>query len=232
MTSSSYDRGVMLLLFDIAAEDAAEHDHWHTREHMPERLGIPGFRRGTRWTARDSVVHYCVLYEVAALAVLDSPAYRERLDHPTPWTAAMMRRYVGMRRTLCSVDASSGCGMGSTALVVRFASEVGQAARLDHWLADEVLPALALRPGFGGSHLFHNALAATMTQEQEIRGRDATVHSALFVTGYDEAAVAALARDELAPERFAVHGADSAEYGARLYRLSYSLSSTDIRVAP
>ncbi len=59
-----------------------------------------------------------------------------------------------------------------------------------------------------------------------------TVHSALFVTGYDEAAVAALARDELSPERFAAHGADSSEYEARTYRLSYSLSSTDLRAAP
>jgi hypothetical protein len=71
-----------------------------------------------------------------------------------------------------------------------------------------------------------------MTQEQEIRGRDGTVHSALFVTGYDEAAVAALARDELAPERFVAHGAAPTEYGSRLYRQSYALTAADIRAAP
>jgi len=231
MTSAVYARGVMLLLFDIAAEAAAEHDHWHTHEHMPERLGIPGFLRGTRWNACDAIAHYCVLYEVAALAVLDSAAYRERLDHPTPWTAAMMRKYSGMRRALCTVEAAGGCGVGGTALVVRFAPADGQSGELDRWLADEVLPGLAQRPGFAGCHLFRNALAATMTREQEIRGRDATVHSALFVTGYDEAAVAALAREELAPERFAALGAVATEYGARLYRQSYALSAADLRAA-
>lgn len=232
MTSAVYARGAMLLLFDIAAEAVAEHDHWHTHEHMPERLGIPGFLRGTRWTAWHAITHYCVLYEVAALAVLDSAAYRERLDHPTPWTAAMMRKYSGMRRTLCTVEASSGCGMGSTALVVHFAPAEGQSGELNRWLADEVLPGLAQRPGFAGCHLFRNALAATMTQEQEIRGRDGTVQSSLFVTGYDDAAVAALARDALAPERFAAHGATSTDYGSRVYRQSYALSAADIRATP
>jgi hypothetical protein len=229
MTSPVYARGVMLLLFDIGADAIAEHDRWHTHEHMPERLRLPGFLRGTRWTTRDTIAHYCVLYEVASIAVLDSAAYRERLDHPTPWTAAMMRKYSGMRRALCTVEASSGCGMGSSALVVRFASAEGRQGDIDRWLTDEVLPGLAQRPGFAGCHLFQNALAAAMTQEQEIRGRDGTLHSALFVTGYDEAAVAALAQDELAPERFVAHGAAATESGSRLYRQSYALSATDLR---
>ena len=230
--SPSQARGALLLLFDVAASAIDEHDDWHTHEHMPERLGIPGFLRGSRWIGLDAGAHYCVLYEVAALAALDSAAYRERLDHPTPWTSDMMRRYRGMRRALCRVEASSGCGMGSTALVIRFAPADGQSGKLDRWLADEILPGLATRPGLASCQLFRNALAATMTQEQEIRGRDGTVHSALFVTGYDEAAVAALARDELAPERFVAHGAAPTEYGSRLYRQSYALTAADIRAAP
>lgn len=41
----------MLLSFDIAPEAIPEHDDWHTHEHLPERLSIPGFLRGTRWVA-------------------------------------------------------------------------------------------------------------------------------------------------------------------------------------
>jgi len=232
MTSRLHARGVMLLLFDIANEAVTEHDHWHTHEHMPERLGIPGFLRGTRWTAIDSVTRYCVLYEVAALAVLESAGYRERLDDPTPWTAAMMRNYSGMRRSLCTIEARSGCGMGSTALVVRFAPADESSGKLEQWIADELLPGLGQRPGFAGCYFFRNALAATMTREQEIRGRDGTIHSALFVTGYDEAAVATLVREELAPQRFVAHGALSGEYAASLYRQSYALSAADIDAAP
>ena len=38
----------MLLLFDVAQDAIPEHDEWHTHEHLPERLSIPGFVRGTR----------------------------------------------------------------------------------------------------------------------------------------------------------------------------------------
>jgi hypothetical protein len=39
----------MLLSFDLDAAAIEEHDRWHTHEHLPERLSIPGFHRGTRW---------------------------------------------------------------------------------------------------------------------------------------------------------------------------------------
>jgi hypothetical protein len=35
---------------DFAPEIVPELGDWHTHEHMPERLGIPGFLRGTRWS--------------------------------------------------------------------------------------------------------------------------------------------------------------------------------------
>ncbi len=225
MTSRPPAKGAMLLLFDIGQDSVAEHDDWHTHEHMPERLGVPGFLRGTRWIAVDPGPRYCVLYEVAELAVLDSPAYRDRLDHPTPATSAMMRKYLGMRRALCSVEARSGFGMGGSALVVRFAPEAGREDALDHWLATEIVPRLSQRPGVASCCLLRNALAARMTREQAIRGPDDTLHSALFVTGYDEAVVAGLARHELAAERFAAHGAATSGHAADAYRQAYTLSS-------
>ena len=73
----------MLLNFDIVPEAVAEHDDWHTHEHLPERLSIPGFLRGTRWSATSSGPAYCVLYEVEQLATLASEAYLARLNAPT-----------------------------------------------------------------------------------------------------------------------------------------------------
>lgn len=57
----------MLLGFDVVPEAMAEHDRRHTHEHMPERLSIPGFLRGTRWCALRGAPHYMVLYEVESL---------------------------------------------------------------------------------------------------------------------------------------------------------------------
>ncbi len=224
----------LVLLFDIAAEIATGHDDWHTHEHMPERLGIPGFQRGTRWTAHgtagaaDAAVRYCVVYEVDSIAVLDSAAYRARLDHPTSWTSAMMRHYQGMRRALCTLEAGVGCGLGTTLLVITFAPAPEAQREVDRWLTEDILPGFKQRPGFAEARLYRNALAAAMTTEQAIRGRDATLHTALLVTGYDEAAVTALAAGELAPERFAAHGGIQAEITAQAYRQAYALAAGEI----
>jgi hypothetical protein len=220
-------RGAVLLLFEIRPEAIADHDDWHTHEHMPERLGISGFLRGTRWAGATAPGRYCVIYEVSALDVLDSAAYRDRLDHPTPWTTATMREYRGMRRTLCAIEAASGRGLGGIALVTTFAPLPARDDELHAWIAKDVLPALANRPGFATCWLLRNAVAASVTKEGQIRGRDATVHSALIVSGYDETAIAQASLNDLAAARFAEHGADLSDWRAETYRQAYSLSAND-----
>jgi len=216
-------RGAMLLLFDVAVDAVDEHDDWHTHEHMPERLAIPGFLRGTRWTRSAPGPRYCVLYEVAELAVLDSHAYRARLDHPTPWTARMMPRYVGMRRSLCEVVAADGDGIGSACLLVTFASAEGLAAELRRRLAADVVPGLAAGRGLASCRLLGNSLQAEMTREQALRGRDGAVDSALWVTGYDVDAIEGLVAGDLRGERLVGFGAEAVEH--TVFRLAYSLGA-------
>jgi len=180
----------MLLSFDIDAEAIEEHDRWHTHEHLPERLSIPGFRRGTRWIATDGEPRYMVLYEVESLDVLASEAYLARLNNPSPWTGRMMPHYKGMNRGLCAVRGSFGFGQGGTAALIRFKPEEPASAELTRWLLEEALPAIPAMTGLGSAHLLEGAQAAAMTQEQRIRGADSSVDSALILTGYDSAAVA------------------------------------------
>lgn len=202
-------RAAMLLFFDIAPETIAEHDDWHTHEHLPERLSIPGFVRGTRWVAlRQGQPRYFVVYEVADIGVLTSAAYLERLNNPTPWTRKVMPSYRGMTRGFCTVRGSAGAGLGNTALVARF-KPAGDLA----WVGER-MDELSSRPGLGGCYRFESAAAAPMTQEQSIRGMDAGVDSVLVVTGYDAEAVARVAQAELAK-------LEGASFG--LYRTDYSL---------
>jgi len=208
-------RAAMLLFFDIAPEAIAEHDDWHTHEHLPERLSIPGFVRGTRWVAlRPGQPRYFVIYEVSDVGILTSAPYLERLNNPSPWTQKMMPHYRGMTRGFCAVTGKAGLGLGNAALVARFKPE-GDAS----WLR-ALLPALAQRPGLGGGYLFESAAAAPMTKEQSIRGRDAGVDRVLVVTGYEADAVAALERAELATLPGAVFG---------LYRADYILNEAEAK---
>jgi len=216
----------MLLSFDIEADAVDEHDRWHTHEHLPERLSIPGFRRGTRWLATDEGPRYMVLYEVESLATLASEAYLARLNNPTPWTTRMMPHYRGMNRGLCAVVASFGFGQGSTAALVRFTPEASRSAALARWLLEEALHVVPRMPGLGSAHLLQGAQTAAMTNEQRIRGADRGVDSALIVTGYDGGAVAKCARELCTAGGLPDRGAG--ELRCTTYRWSYSLASTEM----
>jgi hypothetical protein len=218
----------MLLSFDVAPEAIAEHDDWHTHEHLPERLSIPGFLRGSRWTAAEGQPRYLVLYEVRELATLTSPAYLERLNHPSAWTSKMMPHYRGMTRGLCVVAGSFGTGVGNVAHVVRFKPEAAAAESLRSWLLEEVLPALPTKRGVGSAHLLEGASPAPMTREQRIRGADAAVDAALLVMGYDSNALMELSRGALATRELERRGATEAVDG--LYRIEYSLVHDEVAV--
>jgi hypothetical protein len=216
----------MLLSFDIEADAIEEHDRWHTHEHLPERLSIPGFRRGTRWLATEGGPRYMVLYEVECLETLASEAYLARLNNPTPWTTKMMPHYRGMNRGLCAVVGSFGFGQGGTAAFIRFTPETSRSAPLTRWLLEEALQVVPKMPGLGSAHLLQGAQMAAMTNEQRIRGTDRGVDSALIITGYDSNAVAACANELCAGGGLPVRGAG--ELSCATYRWSYSLASTEI----
>ena len=220
-------KAAMLLTFDIEEAAIGEHDDWHTHEHFPERLSIPGFLRGTRWVSVRGSPRYAVIYEVDRLETLGSEAYLKRLNNPTPWTSKMMTHYRGMIRGLCSVERSYGFGTGHYSLLIRFKPAADSAA-LINWLDDQILPHLPLKPGLASVHLLRGALAATMTSEQRIRGVDENVDWALMATGYEPQAVADLESAELSTGELHAHGCASVSLAS--YRAAYSLSAEEIDV--
>ena len=216
----------MLLSFDVEADVIEEHDRWHTQEHLPERLSIPGFRRGTRWIATGGEPRYMVLYEVENLATLASEAYQARLNNPTPWTTRMMSHYRGMNRGLCTVLGSFGLGQGGTAALIRFTPEESHSGPLIRWLLDEALRAVSQTPGLGSAYLLQGAQTAEMTNEQRIRGADLGIDSAIIVTGYESDAVAAYANELCAAHALPDRGAS--QLSCATYRWSYSLASAEV----
>ena len=61
---------------DIVISGLAEFVRWHIREHIPERVGLPGFLRGRRYVAYQGHPKYFNFYETETPQTLESPAYR------------------------------------------------------------------------------------------------------------------------------------------------------------
>ena len=219
-------KAALLLSFDIDPAAIREHDDWHTHEHLRERLSIPGFIRGTRWVAWRGRPRYFVMYEVEQLATLTSDAYLDRLNNPSPWTSKTMPHYRDMTRGFCSLAGSFGFGLGCAALFIRFKPERRAESSLRDWLLLDALPRVPSRPGLGSVHLFEGALAPQMTNEQRIRGTDATVDWALLVTGYSEDELTSLEQAELCAGELEAHGATGVHCG--MYRMEYTLTEREI----
>jgi hypothetical protein len=71
---------------DIKEGMRDEFVQWHSIEHLPERVSIPGFISGQRWYGEHASPQYLTTYVTQNTEVLTSDAYIQRLNDPTPWT--------------------------------------------------------------------------------------------------------------------------------------------------
>jgi hypothetical protein len=218
----------LAMWWDMAPEAREEFQHWHSHEHFPERLGIPGFRRGTRWASADGGTGFFVMYELAAYETLSSPEYAARLNAPTPWSTKMMPHHSNMVRSQCRVLESRGGGVARHALTVRLAPAAGREEPLRaslHALIDTEVA----NPGIVGAHLLQHATPPIApTTEQRIRGNADRAADWVFVAcGYELAALERLAQNSLDAASLAALGATDGQVSG-LYTVAYSAVPGDI----
>lgn len=176
----------MVAICDVDDAWASELDDWHSQEHIPERVGIPGFIRGRRYTAVGPGPRCFFFYETESLSVLTSDAYLERLNNPTPWTQRVMPHFKDTERTLCSISLSIGRGLGGHMAYVGISPAGGQASALRDAIRRRLEEVVSM-PGVAAAHLLEGDPSASRieTREKEVRGKaDDVADWLLMVEGY------------------------------------------------
>lgn len=221
-------KAAVAMWWDIAAADRPEFEDWHSHEHFPERMGIPGFRRGSRWADAAGGEAFFVMYELEAYETLTSPSYFARLNNPTPWSTKMMPRHRNMVRSQCQVLASHGGGIGGAMLTVRLSPAPQQEASLLAHL-HALLSELPQRAGLTAAHLLRaQTPTAASTTEQKIRGgADAVADWIVLASGCDAGVLQELAATQLGAAALGDAGALPAQTSA-LYRLSHAMTPADL----
>jgi hypothetical protein len=184
--------GALIAWHDVEEGREAEYLDWHRHEHMRERLAIPGFLQGRRYSAIGSGPQFVILYTVRDPDVFTSQTYLERLNHPSDWTQRVMPALRNMNRSLCRVAASSGSGAGRCLQTIRFSPEPGREAHLRGALTSEA-QSLTHQRGLCAAHLLiadQDRSGAPTRETARRAGQDAVADWVLLVEGYDEAAVA------------------------------------------
>jgi len=101
-----------LALWNDRGGDRNDYETWHSREHVPERLGIPGILAGRRYVnGQGPLPAYFTLYPLSDLSVLSSPDYEAVVGRPTAWSRSMRPALTRMYRRGCVTTISLGAGL-------------------------------------------------------------------------------------------------------------------------
>jgi hypothetical protein len=132
-------KGMLLTSMDVDAADEAELNRWYDREHLEERVAIPGFLEARRYVAHEGAPKYLSLYSTETFEVLDSPAYRTALANQTDWSKANIARFKNMIRSVARITISRGQGRGAALGIIRL-RPTGDTDRLRTALRDQLDP--------------------------------------------------------------------------------------------
>jgi hypothetical protein len=214
----------LAMWWDMAPDMRAEFEHWHSHEHFPERLTLPGFLRASRWAAADGGEGFFILYELQTHAALSSPDYLARLNAPTPWSTRLMPHHRNMVRSQARVLHSHGAAVARHAMTLRLSPQDGKGPALQDALR-AMIGELPVRAGLAGAHLLRtDAPAIAATTEQKIRGNaDRSADWILVVMAYDLEVLNALGGEALSPAALAACGASPGATPG-LYGLSLSMA--------
>jgi hypothetical protein len=221
-------KAAVAMWWKIRPEQRSEFGDWHSHEHFPERLSIPGFRRGSRWTSALDAEGFFVLYELEQYETLISKGYLDRLNAPTPWSTKMMPHHLNMIRSQCRVAASFGGGIAATLATIRLSPQAGREVDLEQMLS-ATLHDCAGKPGLTGGHLLMTDTPKTSapTTEQRIRGSDSAADWIVLLTGYDGEAVQRAVDDRLSSVALHHAGAQETSRAGR-YNLSFTMTPLDV----
>lgn len=163
-------------------------DDWYDRQHHRERVGVPGFLRARRYLNAAQGPRYFNRYDVTGAEVLASPAYLDRVNHPTAWTRAMLHRYRDTARAVFRLAMRHGDADGGSLVTLRIPE--GALQGTDEWLerCRAALQTLVSAPGVLGAECWLADAGATALRSEEKRLRpdvDAAVAQVLLVEGSD-----------------------------------------------
>ena len=215
-------KGMLLTSMNVDAADEAEFNRWYDREHLEERVAIPGFLEARRYVAHDGNPKYLSLYATETFEVLDSPAYRTALANQTAWSKANIARFKDMIRGVARITISHGTGRGAALGIIRLRPASGGEDRLRSALREQLDPTKL--DGIISMHLLENdpALSKPLTENPAASAPGAGDWFVL-IDATDVGAIGA------AMTGFAAFNSETISSG--VYRLMFDLAKSDLPAA-
>ena len=164
-------RAAVLVWNDVTEEGREQFYQWHDKEHIPERLAIPGFRRGRRFIRPEHSPEWLTMYEVDDLSVVASPEYFSRLNAPTPATVSTLKHFRNTSRAVCRVMHSVGSSTGGHMLAIRLSVVGAEGDAMSRYIRSDAFPRAMSLTGVVACHLYATDPSASYVDTAESRTR-------------------------------------------------------------
>lgn len=190
-------KGMLIVYNAVKPRHERDFNEWYNREHIDERVNLPGFHRARRYVAVRASPKYLATYECDSVEDLATPGYLALLADQTPWSKAVMARFTHFHRLTLRVQIDRAHGEGGALTVVRFTPDPAMRRPLIDWLNNTALPRAIGRPGMVGAAVAENdvEIANAPVQSKSMdHPRADTAEWVALLEGADATATAAAAR--------------------------------------
>ena len=195
-----HGKGMLIVFCEVKPRDERDLNEWYNREHIDERVNLPGFHRARRYVAVRGTPKYLATYECDTVDDLATPGYLRLLANQTEWSQSVMARFTRFTRLTLRIQADRTHGVGGAVAVVRFTPDPRARKALLAWLTETALPKAIARPGLVGAFAGENDLdvahAPLAAKSMDLPRADESEWVVVFEGG-DAGAVGAAARAAL-----------------------------------
>lgn len=149
-------QGLLVAMMDPPADEAG-FNAWYDEEHVPLRLGVPGFLSGRRYRAAEAEgPRYMAMYDLASADVLQSEAYRRLWQEQSERERAVLASIPFNDRRVCELilDGPEWTRDAPYQLIVCMTPPAGAEDDFVAWYREEHIRMLLAVPGWRRVRLF------------------------------------------------------------------------------
>jgi hypothetical protein len=204
-------KGMLVVYTDVKPRDERDFNEWYNREHIDERVNLPGFHRARRYVAPRGTPRYVATYECNTVNDLATPGYLAVLAAQTPWSNSVMARFIHFHRLTLRIQIDMMHGVGGALTTIRFTPDPARRRELLDWLR-EVLPRAIERPGMLGAAAAENDLEianAPVQQKSMDHPKALDIEWLVLLEGGEAATTSSAARQLFKPAALKAFGVES-----------------------
>lgn len=156
-----YGKGMLMTFTETPVGVEEDFNEWYNREHIDERVWMPGFHRARRYVDADgdARIKYFATYETDKVEDLADPDYMELLKDQSDWSKKVMATFSKFERVTARITVDLSHGFAGACAYARFSPAPAVMDGLRGHLENDLLPSLIARPGMIGAVLAENDLA-------------------------------------------------------------------------